>query len=484
MAAVLANPDEDAPRLVLADWLSDVGDPRGTFIADQIRLARLGEAHPDWSSCYARSERLRVAHEPTWSAPLAQYFPSREVWQATERRFRRGFLEHVESPYPPVSWEFLEGIAGVAPLRSIAWRPPGEAPDQVAQALQLAADAGLRGVTMLFSGSLGPAVFDAVTVDIMRRFDAFGVRSATVSAAAVARLTRLLTPRLRALALDHTIIGDEGLAPLAGSGLLATVEQLDLRGNKLGREGIAHLVSKSSDVPLDLSLADNPSAAPHLGAVLRWRPLRRLDLVGSVDQPAIDRLLTSPRLAELRQLALAPLLPWHFDEMRASALAAVPFQQLTRLAIGRCRVTPRGMAALAGSPHLARLVDFEAYDSWIKDAGVEALVHSESLTRLVRLDLNGNELTDRALELLAGWEGLEHVVHLKLGQNYDITERGWRALIAADRFRPASLGVTQHLRTANPRLWRALIERFGEGVVHHDGLRWPMPYPSPYSMLD
>lgn len=40
LAAVLAAPDEDGPRLVLADHLIERGDPRGELIVVQCRLAR------------------------------------------------------------------------------------------------------------------------------------------------------------------------------------------------------------------------------------------------------------------------------------------------------------------------------------------------------------------------------------------------------------------------------------------------------------
>src|SRR5690606_10001290 len=42
LAAVHADPDDDAPRLVYADWLSGHGDPRGEFITLQIERARSG----------------------------------------------------------------------------------------------------------------------------------------------------------------------------------------------------------------------------------------------------------------------------------------------------------------------------------------------------------------------------------------------------------------------------------------------------------
>ena len=41
LAAICANPDDDAPRLVYADWLDEHGDPRGEFIRVQVELAAL-----------------------------------------------------------------------------------------------------------------------------------------------------------------------------------------------------------------------------------------------------------------------------------------------------------------------------------------------------------------------------------------------------------------------------------------------------------
>ena len=38
---IRAYPDDDAPRLVFADWLDEQGDPRGDFIRVQVALAQL-----------------------------------------------------------------------------------------------------------------------------------------------------------------------------------------------------------------------------------------------------------------------------------------------------------------------------------------------------------------------------------------------------------------------------------------------------------
>jgi uncharacterized protein (TIGR02996 family) len=60
LAAVQANPDDVAPRLVYADALSDAGDPRGEFIALQCRGADR-----------ERQAELVAAHRDAWLGKLA-----------------------------------------------------------------------------------------------------------------------------------------------------------------------------------------------------------------------------------------------------------------------------------------------------------------------------------------------------------------------------------------------------------------------------
>src|SRR4051812_20970225 len=57
-AAVLADPDDDAPRLVYADWLGERGEPWGELIA--VQLARAREDGP----LLVRRERELLAQVP------------------------------------------------------------------------------------------------------------------------------------------------------------------------------------------------------------------------------------------------------------------------------------------------------------------------------------------------------------------------------------------------------------------------------------
>jgi uncharacterized protein (TIGR02996 family) len=72
--AILAAPDDAAPRLVYADWLEERGDPRGEYLRCQCERAGLPPAHPRNAALRARQEELRRQHPAVilpWLARLA-----------------------------------------------------------------------------------------------------------------------------------------------------------------------------------------------------------------------------------------------------------------------------------------------------------------------------------------------------------------------------------------------------------------------------
>ena len=70
-AAVLAEPDEDTPRLAYADWLDENGDPaRAEFIRVQVALANTSEDDPGRDALAERERQLLSAHRATWAEAL------------------------------------------------------------------------------------------------------------------------------------------------------------------------------------------------------------------------------------------------------------------------------------------------------------------------------------------------------------------------------------------------------------------------------
>ncbi|HEY1189440.1 MAG TPA: TIGR02996 domain-containing protein [Gemmata sp.] len=129
LAAILANPGEDTPRLVFADWLDENGHPeRAEFIRVQTELARRPSTErktPAYRALLVRFRQLVAAHASLWAEALG--VPS------TRAIFRRGFIEHVtfapdEVPGPSNSALVREPLRHVKvehPLRTGGRPAPG-----------------------------------------------------------------------------------------------------------------------------------------------------------------------------------------------------------------------------------------------------------------------------------------------------------------------------------------------------------------------
>jgi uncharacterized protein (TIGR02996 family) len=100
--AIVANPDDDAPRMVYADLLESRGDPRGEFIQLQCRAAQSIET-------IARQNELERAHASTWLAPILA------LKLGARFTFRRGFVDEIQGRFPAVV-ENAEVLATHAPL--------------------------------------------------------------------------------------------------------------------------------------------------------------------------------------------------------------------------------------------------------------------------------------------------------------------------------------------------------------------------------
>src|ERR1700754_5023358 len=70
LRAISAAPDDDAPRLVYADWLDERGDTRAEFIRLQVRLRGLSPSDPALADLAARVRELRAGSPPYWLARL------------------------------------------------------------------------------------------------------------------------------------------------------------------------------------------------------------------------------------------------------------------------------------------------------------------------------------------------------------------------------------------------------------------------------
>ena len=66
--AILANPEDEAPRLIYADWLEERGDPRGEFLRVENALANLTRGNARGPALRDRLKQLRQSIGDEWPA--------------------------------------------------------------------------------------------------------------------------------------------------------------------------------------------------------------------------------------------------------------------------------------------------------------------------------------------------------------------------------------------------------------------------------
>jgi uncharacterized protein (TIGR02996 family) len=109
LEAILENEDDDAPRLVFADWLEENGQPeRAEFIRCQCLWARLPRGDARREELRARCRLLLKRHGRRWAGLLGPWLCS--------GTFRRGFLDTVTIP-AQVYLEHAADIDRLIPVR-------------------------------------------------------------------------------------------------------------------------------------------------------------------------------------------------------------------------------------------------------------------------------------------------------------------------------------------------------------------------------
>ncbi len=264
LRAVLADPEDDAPRLIYADWLDEHGQSaRAEFIRVQVALARLAEDDPGRTDLSRRERALLAAHRTAWAAPLDG--------AALSWTFRRGFIEEVAL----AAANFLrrgDRLFAVAPVRGVRLYHVGTRVPELAACPHLSAVACLDldgepvhpshlGVLLasphltrltalsLASSGLARAAVEALArsavLGSLRRLDLAGNPLHNEGAARLAACPRL--SGLRHLGLHWCGVGNRGAQALASSAYLAGLASLDLRNNPVGDQGRPALLERFGD---------------------------------------------------------------------------------------------------------------------------------------------------------------------------------------------------------------------------------------------
>lgn len=350
LAAILARPADDGPRLVYADYLDEAGDPaRADLVRVQVALARLTQDHPRRPELADRQADLLRRHAARWAEPLADLVAGVE--------FRRGVPEAVSvdaGVFAARGDELFRRTRadGKSYVRRVRLLDPARAVVDLARCPHLAhvaeldlshGDLGNGGVHVL---ARSPHLAGVRSLDLGRNgLDDGGARVVARSPA---------FPSLRALALNDNGVTADGVRAVADSPFLAGLTDLDVSGNDVSDAGVRAVAGGR--------------------ATARVRSLR---LAGNhVGDAGVAALVGTGLLARL--------------------LAHDPHLDLRDNAVG-----PAGAEVLARSPELARAAGVDLSGNYLGDRGATALADSGRLAGLRSLKLARNQLTNAAAFALA-----------------------------------------------------------------------------------
>jgi uncharacterized protein (TIGR02996 family) len=374
LADICEHPDDDAPRLVYADWLEEHGQPeRAEFIRVQCELARRGEYDP-------ASVPLRRRGRQLWHEHGGQWLREVPAWARRWPEFRRGFLAAVRCTVSALA-RGGRALARRAPVEEVTLDVRADWP--LVTLAQLPALARVSALALRSStlGKLGVgALADSPHLGGLRRLHLQACRLAPPGVEALAGSPAL--GRLTGLRLVGVPLGREGAAALAGSRFLNGLTALGLSWGRFGDAGVAEL-AKSAWVRrlVELTLSGNDIRAEGLEPLTTargWSRLRALDLsfnrLGDAEAEALARW---PPLANIAQL--------HLSGNRITAEGLEALLEAGNLGglkawLMRNPVGDRGAEALAGCPHLGNLTYLDLWNAHIGEKGVQALLASPYLS--------------------------------------------------------------------------------------------------------
>jgi uncharacterized protein (TIGR02996 family) len=384
LAAVLARPDDDTPRLVYADFLDDHGDSdRAAFIRLQVEAAR-GPLPPRKRTAMAR---LEEANRAAWLAP----FDAACAGVPITAEFRRGFVERIvgEADLPG---RFPE-VAAVCPVRHVEFNTQNDRADPT-PAARMAACPQLARVRRLelrrFPEAVGAALLASPHLT--------GLDTLYLQWGWLAGAVELASRSPVARGLKHLWVWgatEETLTPGRGLGTLLTADWpalTQLRLHNLGLDADAVLATVRAAVERRWQ------------SVLVFQPWTTIETAIAAVETAIAGGVPSVGVGTTSELEerVEPVpdgervLRFHEffpdgDAIIRWLIDNVPPGRFTRLGIVGCQTTVAGIRQLARWPGLAHLTSLDLRACGIQATSAQALAASPYLDALteLRLAVNG-----------------------------------------------------------------------------------------------
>jgi uncharacterized protein (TIGR02996 family) len=400
LAAVLANPDDDAPRLILADWLDEHGrSERAAFIRLQVERARLPAFDPHREILTRKADRLFDRHGADWVAELPQ------LRGITWGEFDRGFPRAVTARTLNAFERAATRLWATAPIDTLDI----SGPDAHTRLATAQAYPNLRRLRVRHLGLVGGRADEFFRSELLTTLEALemtGLGMGNGGVRALARSGRL--ERLRELVLDINGIGSAGLQALAQARGLKSLRRLSVRGES----------TYLDDDPVIHTDGLEALAGSHVFAALESLDLADNDL----DDEAFALIVQSPHLVNLRELNLAR------NELTAAALEILDDEgwevRFESLNLSHNPIGDRGARRLAESETCNEVARLTLDKCDLGPEGAEALAGADWFGTLRALGLNDNAIGPGVRAIAAAGHALGE---LRL-RNNDIASAGARAI--------------------------------------------------------
>ncbi|HWG41514.1 MAG TPA: TIGR02996 domain-containing protein [Gemmataceae bacterium] len=458
IAAIREAPDDDAPRLICADWMEEQGGEanvaRAEFIRTQIQRAKLPPEDIRQSELQARELRLLKRWAPVW---CGSHFVFKKVC------FRRGFIEYVHlhlrhflhhrrqmfalEPVRDVrltGWfrvldDLVRRVAGCEELKYIETlriHHQGPHHDPRSNLVDLLESPHLTGLRALHGTQVQ---FDA---DARRRFERLPI---------LRRITQLHLPILYRWPENPGAWFSDGREDF-------TQVWPELKSLHLSYETTLDVLARLVEMPFWNRLTVLELVIPYQTrealSFLRDRIPKSLKRLGlyvnhapadfSMADSFFERLAQVP-LESLR-FGLIPLRPAILGHL----LDGASRWNLKELTLSACDLTEDHASILAGSPRVKNLHSLNLSSNWkLGNGEAQILFASKYLSSLAHLDLSGTQIGTEGMAALATAREWTRLRSLALGAGLD--KDGLRTLLASPNLRHlTSLTIGSDYQGENP----------------------------------
>lgn len=302
---VRKNPFDNTPRLILADFLEESGDPLGEFIRVQVGLSQLPDNDRGRAALETRERVLIDAYGEQWLEPLRKLGAE----GVSIGCFQRGLIERIKITARNFLNHGAELCSCSPALHTIQLKALDEAFDDFAE---FALPTQIRGLDLTNSkitvlNKRSEKWYQMHCIDQLSELD---LRFTQTTDVELSGLCRRDIRNLQLLHLSANSITADGAQCLAGCAALHNLQRLFMSLNKIGSDGAYALATSPFLVNLlEIDLASNNignEGAAALASSVNLPLLERLNLranrIGSADLLTIEgyRHLRNLRYLDIR----------------------------------------------------------------------------------------------------------------------------------------------------------------------------------------